>query len=44
MRLTTEIIKDVADNKKLESMEVSPDSPELYAYLSQMRTEVPERK
>ena len=44
MRLTAEIIKDKDTSKNLEAMEVSPDSPELFAYLSQIRNEVPDRK
>jgi len=44
MRLTAEVIKDKDTSKNIDTMEVSPDSPELFAYLSQIRNEVPDKK
>jgi len=44
MRLTAEIIKDEDSSKNIEAMEDSPDSPELFAYLSKIRNEEPDKK
>jgi len=44
MRLTAGVIKDKDIAKNNNKMEASPDSPELCAYLNQIRNEVPEKK
>lgn len=44
MRLTAEVIKDKDAQQNPEKMEVSSDSPELFAQLAQIRNELPDKK